>query len=173
VVYDLAAHDVAIAISLIGAEPVAVTASGSCIIRPGREDVAFIILEFDHGLKAQITCSWIDPIKQRLVKVVGSKKMMLFDDVSVSEKLRIIETGEDYQNISGDFGSFQLSVKDGGITIPNIPYPEPLQTQFKHFINCISGTEQPITGVAYAAATVRVLEAIQHSLKNGGLRVSL
>jgi predicted dehydrogenase len=173
VVYDLASHDVSIALSLSGAKPIAVTAFGSCIIKEGREDVAFIVLEFEGRLKVQISCSWIDPMKQRQVKVVGSKKMMLFDDVSATEKLRVIDTGKEYQNNSGDFGSFQLSVKDGAITIPNIPYPEPLQTEFRHFIDCISGIARPLTGVEYATDTVRVLEAVQKSLKNNSTRIIL
>lgn len=173
VVYDLASHDVSMAISLLNKIPAAVTCSGSSFIQEGIEDVAFIQLEFPDKILVNITVSWIDPMKQRLVKIVGSKKMLVFDDVSITEKLKIIETGKDYQNPSGDFGSFQLSIKDGEIVIPNLPHPEPLLTEFNHFINCIKGSEKIITNAEHAGLVVKILEAVQSSLKNNGAKVIL
>ena len=171
VVFDLAAHDVSLAISLMGKMPIAVVANGSCFLQDQIEDVAFIQLEFADHVYATINVSWLDPIKQRLVKVVGSRKMLLFDDVSVSEKLKIIETGKNYQEQSGDFGTFQLSVKDGEILIPNLQHPEPLVTEFHHFTACIRGSEEPLTDARYAAKVVKVLEAAQASILENGKRV--
>lgn len=173
VIFDLAAHDVAIAISLMRQIPAAVSASGSCFLQDEVEDVAFIQLEFAEKVIASISVSWIDPIKQRVVKVVGAKKMLVFDDVSLSEKLRIIETGKNYQTSPGDYGSFQLSVKDGEIVIPNLQYTESLVNEFDHFIACIRGTEEPLTDAAYAARVVRVLEAAQASIRQGGKKIIL
>lgn len=173
VIFDLAAHDVSIAISLMGKLPVAVTANGSCFVNPALEDVAFIQLEFPGKVFANINVSWIDPMKQRLVKVVGSKKMLLFDDVSITEKLKIIKMGKGYQVNSGDFGSFQLSVKDGEIIIPNLQHPEPLITEFDHFIGCIKGQEKPQTDAVYAGRVVKVLESAQESIHNNGKKIML
>lgn len=173
VVFDLAAHDVAIVISLMRQMPVAVSATGSCFLQEGVEDVAFIQLEFPDKVIASISVSWLDPIKQRLVKIVGAKKMLVFDDVSIREKLRIIETGKNYQTSSGDFGSFQLSVKDGEIVIPNLQYTESLVCEFDHFVACINGKEEPLTDAAYAARVVKVLEAAQASIRQDGKKIML
>ena len=173
VVFDLAAHDVAIVISLMRQMPVAISAIGSCFLQEDVEDVAFIQLEFPEKVIASISVSWIDPIKQRLVKVVGAKKMLVFDDVSVGEKLRIIETGKNYQTSPGDFGSFQLSVKDGEIVIPNLQYTESLICEFEHFAACIKGREEPLTDALYAAKVVKVLEAAQASIRQNGKKIML
>jgi predicted dehydrogenase len=173
VVFDLAAHDVAIVLSLMLQMPVSVSAIGSCFLQKGIEDVAFIQLEFAEKVIASINVSWLDPIKQRLVKVVGTKKMLLFDDISLREKLKIIETGKNYQNNSGDFGNFQLSVKDGEITIPNLQYAEPLISEFEHFISCIKGNQEPLTDAAYAAKVVQVLQAAQASIRQNGKKIIL
>ena len=171
VVFDLAAHDVAIVISLMKGMPVAVSATASCFLQEGIEDVAFIQLEFPEKVLASISVSWIDPIKQRLVKVVGAKKMLVFDDVSIGEKLRIIETGKNYQTSPGDFGSFQMSVKDGEIVIPNLQNTESLVSEFEHFIACIRGQEEPLTDALYAARVVKVLEAAQAFIRQEGKKI--
>ncbi len=173
VVFDLAAHDVAICISMMGQMPLSVMASGSCFVKEGIEDVAFMQLEFPGKVIAGIGVSWLDPIKQRLVKIVGERKMMVFDDISVTEKLKIIDTGKNYQSTPGDFGSFQVSVKDGQIVIPNVQYTESLVAEFDHFTACIMGREKPITDAAYAARVVRVLEAAQESIRQDGKKIYL
>jgi predicted dehydrogenase len=173
VVFDLAAHDVGMALSILGRDPVAVTANGSGINKDGQEEVAFIQLEFPKKVFALINVSWIDPIKQRLVKVVGSKKMMVFDDISISEKLKIIDIGTSYQSSIGDYGSFQMAVKDGDIVIPNISLNEPLVEEFGHFIDCINEKVKPITDGNYARKVVKVLEAANQSIKENGKKVCL
>lgn len=173
VIFDLAAHDVGMAQTLVGQMPLAVTANGSGINRNGLEEVAFIQLEFPDKVFAVINVSWIDPIKQRLVKVVGTKKMMVFDDVSATEKLKIIDTGTGYQLPGGDYGSFQMAVKDGDIVIPNLPVSEPLADEFNHFLNCIKGEAAPLTNATYAANVVRVMEAANQSLLQNGKKVLL
>ncbi len=173
VIYDLAAHDVSIAVSLTGMLPSEVSATGASFLQPNIEDVAFIQLTFPGNILAEISVSWLDPIKQRVVKVVGEKKMLLFNDLSISEKLKIIETGTNYQNNSGDFGNFQLSVKDGDIVIPNISNNEPLVNEFEHFIACIKGKEQPLTGPNYASAAVKILDAAHASIKQNGSKIFL
>jgi predicted dehydrogenase len=115
----------------------------------------------------------MDPIKQRLIKVVGTKKMLIFDDVSVSEKLKIISTGKNYQTLRGDFGSFQLSMKDGDIVIPNIKYPEPLKLEYEHFTDCIRHGAAPLSDGASGANVVKVLEAVCESIRKNGKKISL
>ncbi|MBS1625948.1 MAG: Gfo/Idh/MocA family oxidoreductase [Bacteroidetes bacterium] len=171
VVFDLAAHDVAIALSIAGTMPLSVMATGQSFQPSGLEDVAFIQLIFPRGVIASINVSWLDPIKQRLVKVVGRDKMLLFDDLSLGEKLKIVEMGQNYQDAKGDFGSFQLSVKDGQIIIPNLQYPESLLTELEHFAECIRTGAVPRTDGRYAYRVVRVLEAAQESIRHDGKKI--
>lgn len=173
VLYDLASHDISLAISFIGHMPIAVTASGSWFIQENIEDVAFVQLEFPNKIMVSINVSWLDPIKQRLIKIVGEREMLLFNDVSISEKLRIVTTGKNYQTSTGDFGGFQLSVKDGEIIIPNIPHPEPLITEIEHFIHAINTNTSPLTNGEYACNVAKVLDAAQLSMKQNGLKVQL
>ena len=115
----------------------------------------------------------MDPIKQRLVKVVGTKRMLLFDDVSTSEKLKVYSTGKNYQSLKGDFGSFQLSTNDGNIVIPNIKYPEPLKLEFEHFISCIKEEKAPKTNMESGLQVVQILEAVTRSIKLNGKKIAI
>jgi predicted dehydrogenase len=173
VLYDLASHDISLAISFLRQMPLTVIANGADFLQKGIEDVAFIQLEFPNKVLVSISVSWLDPMKQRLLKIVGENKMLLFDDVSVSEKLKIVEAGKNYQTNSGDFGSFQLSIKDGEIVIPNIYHNEPLINELDHFIGCINNNIQPLTNAMYAKNVVAVLNAAQESIKNGGIKIAI
>lgn len=173
VIYDLATHDISIIIYLLDKMPLYVSAMGSSCFGNDKEDIAFINLEFDDAFFVSIQVSWLDPIKKREIKVVGSKKMLLFNDVSVDEKLKIIETGKSYLSFSGDFGSFQSKITDGDIIIPNITYNEPLKTQFSHFLECIEKNEVPQTDLQNAKRVITVLEALNKSIKNNGKRIEI
>lgn len=173
VIFDLATHDISIILFLMDKMPIAVSSVGTSCFKNGIEDVAFIHLEFEEKLFVSIQVSWLDPIKERKLRIVGSKKMLLFNDISIDEKLKIYKTGESYLNFDGDFGSFQSTIKDGDILIPNISFEEPLSIQFNHFIDCIVNNQEPITDVKNAARVVQILEALNNSLKNNGERVIL
>ncbi len=173
VIYDLATHDISIILFLMEKMPIAVSAVGTSCFKNGIEDVAFIHLEFAEKLFVSIQVSWLDPIKERKLRIVGSKKMLLFNDLSVDEKLKIYKTGESYLNFNGDFGSFQSTIKDGDILIPNIFFEEPLVVQFNHFMDCIANNQQPDTDLTSAKRVVKILEALNHSLKNNGERIRL
>lgn len=173
VLYDLATHDISILLFLLDKFPRAVSAFGASHFNNPMEDNAIAILEFDDHLLANIQVSWLDPIKERNVKIVGSKKMLLFNDISPDEKLKIVSTGESYLNFDGDFGLFQSTIKDGDILIPNILYTEPLAGQFAHFTDCIRNGQQPATGLHNARQVVRILEALNQSIKQHGARIEL
>lgn len=142
VIYDLATHDLSILINLIG-KPIYVQLIKNAILNKSKADVAFIQAAFENSVIADIQVSWLSPMKQRIIEVVGTKQMLIFDDVSTFEKLKIIKTGRDYQSMIKDFASFQLSVKDGDIIIPSIYYPEPLKEEIDDFINCILSGNKP------------------------------
>ena len=172
VIYDLASHDISILNLLLGNPPLAVSAIGKSFVNSNREDVALISFEFPSKVIASLTVSWMDPIKQRLIKIVGTKKMLLFDDVS-NEKLKVINTGKTYQSLKGDFGSFQLSTKDGDILIPNIIYLEPLKIEYDYFINNIIKGKAPVSDAENGLKVIKTLEAICYSVKNNGKKIYL
>ncbi|HXH20179.1 MAG TPA: Gfo/Idh/MocA family oxidoreductase [Chitinophagales bacterium] len=172
VVYDLASHDISILNLLLGRLPITISAIGKSFVNSHHEDVAIVNFEFPGNVIASLTVSWMDPIKQRLIKVVGTKKMLLFDDVS-NEKLKVVNTGKTYQSLKGDFGSFQLSTKDGDILIPNIKYPEPLKLEYEHFLDCIRKGSTPVSDAQSGLRVVRVLEAVCDSIKRNGKKISL
>ena len=173
VIYDLASHDISILLYLLEKSPLYVSAVGSSCFNNGIEDIAFIYLEFEDKLFASIQVSWLDPVKERIFRIVGSKKMMLFNDISLDEKLKIYNTGDSYLSFNGDFGTFQSQVKDGDIFIPNITYDEPLTTQFSHFMESIKNNLQPSADISNARNVVAVLEALNYSIKNNGERIKL
>lgn len=171
VVYDLASHDISILNYLFDSTPIAISAIGRSFISKKQDDIAIINFEYPNDIIASLTVSWMDPIKQRLIKIVGTKAMLMFDDVSTTEKLKMVRTGKSYQSLKADFGSFQLSTIDGDITIPNIKYPEPLRIEVDHFTDCIVKNKKPETDGESGLRVVKVLEAVNKALKTKGKRI--
>jgi predicted dehydrogenase len=143
------------------------------------EDVVFVMIEFDNGMIAHIHNSWLDPNKIRKMTVVGSKKMVVYDDVSADAKIQVYDKGIDKKNISenmgsyDDFGKFQLIHRAGDLLIPKINFVEPLKLECKHFVESVEKGKAPLTDGRNGLRVVRVLEAAQKSLKSGGTSVDL
>lgn len=165
VVFDLITHDISILNYLLEESPLYVNSVGSCFFNEHIEDIAFVNLTYKNKLKVNIQASWLEASKERKIKIVGTKQMLVFNDIDPSNKLKIYETGKSYQKFNGDFGSFQLSLKDGDIFIPNIDYQEPLQLEFNHFVQSVLNGTKPTTDVQNAWKVVDILEKIQKSLK--------
>ena len=171
--WDLAPHDISIVSYLLGRQPCAATAFGKHYIQKKVDDVVFMTIEFEHKIIATINLSWIEPVKTRQITIVGEKQMIVFDDLNVREKVKIYDKGIDYQSAKGSFGEFQLSLRDGNITIPNIKNREPLKTEVEHFVDCIQNNNKPLTDGLDAYNVVKVLEAAQRSLSNGNIKMNL
>jgi len=170
VIWDLAPHDVSILLYVLGTSPVAVSARGSSCVRSTVHDVAYVEVQFADGISTQLHVSWLDPAKVRRITVVGDRKMAVYNDVSTTEKIRIYDKGVEPPP-TDSFGEFQLSYRNGQITIPYVPWQEPLRTECEHFIECIVTGATPLTDGYQGLAVVAVLEAANQSLANGGLRV--
>jgi predicted dehydrogenase len=170
--WSLAPHDVSMILHLLGEPPESVSARGGCYLQPGIEDVVFVNMRFPNGVLAQIQLSWLDPRKERRLTVVGSKKMLEFDDVHPSEKLRIYDKGYDAPPTFTEYEEF-LSIRQGDTVIPPVPFGEPLERECAHFLHCIESGETPRTDGKSALAVVRVLEAAQDSLDADGSPVAL
>ena len=162
--WDLAPHDISMLIDIVGM-PKRVIAKGRGYIKSDREDVVFVIAEFKDGTMANIHTSWLDPYKIRTATIVGSKKMVVFDDVS-NEKIRVFDKGVEFDNASS-YGEFKDVVRDGDIIIPKIPGGEPLKIECEHFMECINDSKPPISDGENGTDVVKFLEAAQRSLGTG------
>jgi predicted dehydrogenase len=165
VIWDLAPHDISIINYLLGMEPSEVSAVGASHINPAIEDVATLYLHYNKNLIAFVQCSWLDPDKVRKMTIVGSKKMMVYDDVQPTEKIKIYDKAVEGPKHYDTFAEFHYSYKYGDILIPKIDGGEPLRTELGHFIDCIENNTQPLSDGFNGLGVVKVLEKSSNSLK--------
>ena len=173
VVWDLATHDISIILMIMGRMPEAVSCQGQSHYRKGVEDVAMLTLHFPDNVIAFVHVSWLDPNKIRRTTIVGSRKMLVYDDTSLQEKIRIYDKGVDVQRYYDTFGDFQFSYRYGDIQIPRIEETEPLKAECEHFVDCIRNGTTPRTDGLSGARVVSVLDAANLSLKNGGNKIPI
>ncbi len=173
VVWDLAPHDVSILNYILESTPDSVSAHGHSYIRKKVEDVAFLTFKYPKSIMAHIHVSWLNPNKIRSTTVVGSKKMLVYDDVSSLEKIRIYDKGVTVLPHYDTFGEFQLSYRFGDIFIPKLDDSEPLKVATQHFIDCVRKNLTPRSSGIDGLNVVRVIEAATQSLRNSGSMVSL
>jgi predicted dehydrogenase len=172
VVWDLAPHDISILYYWLGEAAESVNTTGRGCIVPSIPDVAFINLRFPSGIVAEIQVSWLSPVKLRRTMVVGSQKMLVYDDTENVEKVKIFDHGVDYKEPE-DFGEFQLSYRTGDIISPKIQGTEPLFLEASHFVQCCRTGERPLTDGWAGLRVVASLEAAQASLDAGGVTAAL
>jgi predicted dehydrogenase len=168
--WSFAPHDLSVILHLLGDDPVDVVARGSAFLQGTVEDVVFVDLRFPNGRMAHVHVSWLDPHKIRKFTVVGSRKMVVFDDMEASEKIRIYDKGVDRAGEVVGFGE-ALSVRSGDILIPKISLQEPLRLECAHFVECVRDRKAPLSDGANGLGVVRVLAAAQASLAAGGAPV--
>ncbi len=177
--WNLAPHDISILLYWLDKMPVRVNAQGYTFIQPGVTDINFINLEFPHGVSAHIHVSWLDPNKRRNMTLVGSKKMIVYEDTSSDAKIRIYDKGitrKSKEQVLGEFdnfGKFQLIHRAGDLLIPKIDFREPLQVECEHFVDCVLSGQQPRTAGEQGLQVVRILTAAQKSLEQQGVPVEI
>src|SRR5947207_4442987 len=155
---------------LLGQELACVSAHGHGYLQPGVEDVVFLHLTFADGKMAHVQLSWLDPRKERRMTIVGSRRMVEFDDAHPTEKLRIYDKGYDRPPEFRDFAEY-LTIRQGDVHIPRVDMAEPLALECRHFVACCAGQARPISGADAGLRVVRVLAAAQQSLERGGVPV--
>ena len=174
--WNFAPHDLSIMLHLLGERPVEVSATSLTLIGPEMADVFFAHLVFPSGVGAHLHVSWIDPRKQRLVTVVGDRKMAVYDDVSVDQKLLIVDAGVARGGDFGEYqslGDFQWRTRAGDILIPKVEMTEPLRNEMEAFgLSCQTG-EAPLTDARHGADVVAILAAIDESARRRGSAVEL
>lgn len=170
--WSLAPHDISVICHLLGSEPVSVAAHGQCYLQKGIEDVVFATVKFADGKMAHVHCSWLDPHKTRKMTVVGPQKMVTFDDMEATEKIRIYDKGAAIRHdITTSYADI-ISLRLGDIVIPKVPGGEPLSLECRHFIDCVLEGRPVWTDGADGLRVVQVLEAGQESLKQHGAPVN-
>jgi len=173
VAWDLAPHDISIILYFLGVMPLSVNCQGKAHIAPGIEDVTNISMSFANGSFATIQSSWIDPRKIREITIVGTKKMIVYDDTEPLEKIRIYDKSVECPPHYDTFGEFQYSYHYGDIHSPFVRQEEPLRAECQHFVDCVDGSLRPDSGGPEGLAVVRVLEAANESLRDRGRSVPL
>lgn len=173
VLWDLAPHDVSILLYILDREPTHVAATGSSHVTRGVEDVVVLTLEFGESLMANVIVSWLDPRKVREMTIVGNRKMLVYDDLSSNEKIRIYDKGVEGPAHYDSFGEFQYSYRYGDIVTPMLRESEPLRVMCGHFLECIRDGKSPRSDGASGARITRILCAAERSLREGSGRIAL
>jgi predicted dehydrogenase len=173
VIWDLAPHDISIITYLLGRQPHTITAVGAPHVNDTIEDVAQMTMQFSGNLLAFLSVSWLDPDKVRRMTVVGSKKMMVYDDVQPTEKIRLYDKGVEGPKHYDSFAEFHYSYKYGDIVIPKIEGKEPINVELNHFLDAIENDTQPLCNGTSGLEVVKILEASQESLRSGNMPVRL
>jgi predicted dehydrogenase len=157
VIWDLAVHDVSILLYWLGEEPVEAFSFGRSCIQQSKYDVAFLSFRFRSGMIASVEVSWLSPQKMRRTCLVGSERMVVYDDTEPSEKIKVYDRGVTLHP-PGTFGEFQLTYRSGDMVAPSLENTEPLLTEVEHFLHCIETGENPRTDGQFGAAVVRAVE---------------
>ena len=175
--WNFAPHDLAILMYWLDTVPESVIARGYSYVQPAIEDVVFMTLDFPGQVGANVHISWLDPFKIRRMTVVGSEKMIVYDDVSTDARITIYDKSvarkrrpEAEQSLGSyeTFAEFQLLLRAGDVLIPKIDFAEPLLVECQHFVDCIRTGERPLTDGESGLRVVEVLEAAQASMAAGG-----
>lgn len=167
VIWDLAPHDFSSLFFWLNESPVRVSALGRDCVQKGIPDVAFINMEFPSGALAHVQLSWLSPSKLRRTAIIGSDKMLVYDDTETTEKVKIFDKGVNYKDPE-TFGEYHLSYRTGDVISPRIDTYEPLNKEMMHFIDCCENGTTPQTDGRNGLRVVRTLEAAELSLRSNG-----
>src|SRR5881296_1520639 len=172
VAWDLAPHDISIILHILDEFPTTINCQGNAHITPGIEDVTNMSLSFPRKRFATIQSSWLEPRKIREMTIVGTRRMIVYDDLRTREKIRIYDARVERPPHYDTFAEFQYSYHYGDSYIPYVHQEEPLKLACQHFIDCIESNSQPLTGGLQGLEMVRILEAATASLKLNGAPVT-
>lgn len=173
VVWDLAPHDLSIMDFIVEREPVAVSAIGSCHVERGIENIAYLILKFADSFIAHFHFNWLSPVKIRRTLIAGSRKMIVYDDIEPTEKVRVydkgVTTNRSEESVDKE-AAYQtlVSYRTGDVWVPKLDPREALRHVCAEFIESIGGARRPLTDGHAGLRVVRLLDAAQRSINNGG-----
>ncbi|HEX2980926.1 MAG TPA: Gfo/Idh/MocA family oxidoreductase [Anaerolineaceae bacterium] len=172
VMWDLAPHDISMLSYILNTMPYSVSARGAAYVNKHRKlhEVVYLNILFEGGIMGNLRLSWLDPVKQRSLTIVGSQKMLLYDDIA-ENKVTIFDKGVDVYPYSITEEQFRASYRHGGETVYPLVWREPLQIECEHFSDCIRSEKQPRSNGMQGVNVIKVLETAQRSLQNGGVEL--
>ncbi|MFN2454868.1 MAG: Gfo/Idh/MocA family protein [Pyrinomonadaceae bacterium] len=179
VVWDLAPHDLSIMDFLIDRQPIALTATGSCHVEPGIENIAYLMLQFDDSFIAHFHFNWLSPVKIRRTLIAGSRQMIVYDDIEPTEKIRVYDKGvtttirsEDERDKEAAYETL-VSYRTGDVWVPKLDHTEALRYVCEEFLSSIKESRPALTDGQAGFRVVRLLDAAQQSINEGGRLVKL
>jgi predicted dehydrogenase len=172
VIWDLAPHDFSIMNYLIDKEPISVSAFGTEHFGLGFEEVAYIAVHFDDGFIAHFHCNWLSPVKVRRTLISGDRKMLIWDDLSSDEKIKIYDRGVELKNSEG-IHKLLVSYRSGDMYVPKLDNTEALKLEVDYFVECIEKNKKPFNDGEEGLKVVKMLEAADKSLKNDNEKIKL
>jgi predicted dehydrogenase len=170
--WSIGPHDVSIANFLLGSAPEWVAAQGTRHLHADVEDVVVATLGYPGGVLANLHVSWLDPVKTRRVTVVGSRRMLVYDDIDADARLKVFDKGADRLEPDAP-GAPRYDLRDGAIEVPQLDRAEPLAAELSHFLDCVRIGKRPDTDGWNGARVVAVCEAIDRSLSAEGARIAV
>jgi predicted dehydrogenase len=173
VISDLAVHDFSILDHLFGEQPAAVTASGMNHFPGTPENLAYVTLYYDSGMIAHVNCSWLAPVKVRQILVGGSKKMVTYDDLEASEKIKIYDKGVSFTDDPEKIQEMRVGYRTGDMWAPKLAVTEALRVEGDQFVECIRHSKASLTDGQLGLRVVQLIEAASESMRNKGKTVYL
>jgi predicted dehydrogenase len=172
VAWDLAPHDLSIMDYIIDEKPDSITASGKAHFNNGLENIAYITVNFSSNMIAHFNVNWLSPVKVRSTLIGGEKKMLVWNDLEVDEKIKVYDKGVDIENKKGIY-DLLVSYRSGDMFAPKVEPTEALKIETEYFIDCILNDKTPFNDGHAGLRVVKILEATDESLKNNGKMIQL
>jgi len=173
VVYDLAPHDLSILMHLVGNAPVCVRAMGARYGNNPQDCLAYLHLEYANGFVAHFHFSWLAPVKIRKTVIAGTDKMVVYDDLEQSEKVKIYDKGITIKSDADSVAKVKVDYRTGDMLAPKLEHREALAAEAAHFLQCVRDRETPLADGRAGLAVVRIIEAAEKSLREGGSRAQI
>jgi predicted dehydrogenase len=173
VIWDLAVHDLSIMDYVLPLRPRAVSATGMSHVTGGHENIAYLTLLFDHRLIAHLHVNWLAPVKVRRTLIGGSQRMIVYDDLEPSDKIKIYDRGITLNNSPDSLLQMLVGYRSGDMWAPRLDAAEALRTETAHFVDCIEHGTAPLTDAASGLRVVRLVEAASESMKARGRPIDL
>jgi predicted dehydrogenase len=173
VIWDLAVHDLSIIQYILDEQPVAVSATAACHVAGTPENMAHVTLFFQSSCVAHINVNWLSPVKVRSTLIGGSRKMIVYDDIEPTEKIKIYDKGITVNGSAENAEQLRIGYRTGDMWAPNLSAREALQAEAEHFIDCVRNAKQPVSSAASGLRVVEILEAACRSIAAQGKPVRL
>lgn len=173
VIHDLAPHDLAILNHIVGQRPVSVVALGACHTRSKMENLAYLHLEYQNDFVAHFHFNWLAPVKIRKTLIAGTSKMIVYDDMEASEKVKVYDKGVVVSPDKESFAKIRIDHRTGDMWAPKLIHREALNMEAEEFLRCVRERSKPLVDARDGLEVVRLLDAAHTSLRAGGQRVAL